>query len=156
MSETDGPEDQAMALWPKVSAIQGAHECLSMLQGKFSLSIATNAAVSTQPLIEQALGRVGLDKYFTNYFCFTEVGYKKSQSEFWKSVQNQLELQPHQIVMFGDSLEQDVIAPSKFGIKSVWFNADGARQVPSNEIVSVTRLEDFSKYMLLANHEKSA
>jgi FMN phosphatase YigB (HAD superfamily) len=156
MSETDGPAEEAMALWPTVSAIQGANECLSMLQGKFTLSIATNAAVSTRPLIERALDRVGLKKYFTSYFCFTEVGYEKNQREFWQVVQQDLNVPAHQIVMFGDSLEQDVLAPREFGVQSVWFNADGARQAPSNEVVTVTRLEDFSKLLLSANHENSA
>jgi aminoglycoside 6'-N-acetyltransferase I len=154
MSETDGPAEEPMALWPTVSAIQGANECLSMLQGKFTLSIATNAAVSTRPLIEHALNRVGLRDYFTSCFCFTEVGYKKDQREFWQVVQQDLNIPAHQIVMFGDSLEQDVFAPRKFGIQSVWFNANGTRQAPASEVVTVTRLEDFSTLLLSMNHEK--
>ena len=153
MSETDGPAEEPMALWPTVSAIKGAKECLSMLQGKFALSIATNAAVSTRPLIERALHRVGLKEYFTSCFCFTEIGYNKDQREFWQVVQQGLNVPAHQIVMFGDSLEQDVFAPRKFGIQSVWFNADGARQAPPSEVLTVARLEDFASLLLSANHE---
>lgn len=44
--------------------------------------------------------------------------------------------------MVGDSLEDDVLAPASFGVRSVWFNADG--RLPSNEVRTVTRLEAFA------------
>ena len=155
MSESDGPAEEPMALWAEVSAIQGAKKCLSMLQGRFILAIATNASVSTRPLIARALDRVGLKEHFSCYFCYTELGYKKDQREFWNIVQREFNVPANQIVMFGDSLEQDVFAPRKFGVQSVWFNDGGTRRAPTNDIVSVSHLEDFSSLVLATNNDVS-
>lgn len=121
MSEC-GPEDISMGPWPQVEVIAGATAALAILHGKLPLAVATNASVSRRPMIELALRRAGLDRYFEHIFCYTELGYRKDQPEFWSAVQCTLGIPLTQITMVGDSYEQDALAPRRFGVQGVWFN----------------------------------
>jgi putative hydrolase of the HAD superfamily len=143
MSEV-GPDDRPMAMWPQVQIIEGAKEALESLYEKYPLCIATNASVSRKPMIERALERVDLLRYFSQVFCFTEIGYKKSDIRFWTEVSNQLNIPLNQIAMVGDSIEQDVLAPQSFGLFSVWFNESGRYPMPPEPIPTVTYLPDFA------------
>ena len=139
MSE-QGPLDIPMALWPEVTAIDGAHETLATLSRRYGIAVATNASVSSRQMIEAALGRVGLRDYVSEVFCYTEIGARKSSEDFWRAALDRLGVEPDEVSMVGDSLEEDVLAPRMFGIYSVWFRPEGgpgARPVPV-----VTRLPD--------------
>jgi RimJ/RimL family protein N-acetyltransferase len=133
-----------MAMWPQVQIIEGAKEALESLYEKYPLCIATNASVSSKAMIERALERVDLLRYFSQVFCFTEIGYKKSDVQFWTVVSNQLNIPLNQIAMVGDSIEQDVLAPQSFGLYSVWFNEGYRYPLPPEPIPTVSYLPDFA------------
>lgn len=122
MSETFGTADVPMVQWRQVAVVEGIEDCLKSLHGRYPLCVATNASVSDAAMVKQALTRVGLECYFDHYFCATDVGYTKAQPQFWQTVTRELNLPASEIVMVGDSLTQDVLAPQRFGIQSVWFN----------------------------------
>jgi FMN phosphatase YigB (HAD superfamily) len=121
MSE-DGPLDIPMADWPEVRSIDGAGEVLSLLSKSYRISIATNATVSKKRDVVRALERVGLNAFIDAIFCFTELGHKKSEPEFWDAVLARLGAQKDELIMIGDSLEQDVLGPMRVGIRAIWFN----------------------------------
>jgi FMN phosphatase YigB (HAD superfamily) len=121
MSEA-GPVDIPMADWPEVRVIDGASAVLSLLSKSFSIAITTNATVSKKPDVVRALERVGLNTFIDEVFCFTELGHKKSEPEFWDAVLTRLGAQKNELVMIGDSLEQDVLGPMRVGIRAIWFN----------------------------------
>jgi putative hydrolase of the HAD superfamily len=143
MSEI-GPEHTPMGAWPAVTALPGAKECLASLHGAYPISIATNASVSRRSMIERALERVGLLGYISHVFCYTELGFRKDQIGFWRAVESALGMPLQEIAMLGDSLEQDVIAPASFGVRSVWFNDQGRYPSPATPVRTVTRLEEFA------------
>ena len=123
----DGPSDLPMVDWPRLSVVDGALACLQALHGRLPLAIATNAAVSRRPQIEAALACVGLRGFFSQAFCYTELGCRKSEPAFWQAVQRTLGVPALQgIAMVGDSFEQDAAAPRRFGVQGVWFNPAGA------------------------------
>jgi FMN phosphatase YigB (HAD superfamily) len=145
MSEM-GPQDRPMGLWPDVSAIAGAADCLaSLARDRRPLCIATNATVSRRPMIELALERVGLLRYFSEIFCYTELGFTKGQPEFWRSVAERLQTPLDRIAMVGDSLEQDCLVPRSFGVQAVWFNEGGRQPLPEGEVLWVRSLEEFAR-----------
>jgi FMN phosphatase YigB (HAD superfamily) len=141
MSE-EGPEDISMGLWPEVRAIDGAKETLSTLAPRHRLAIATNATVSKHDMIKQALARVFLLEYITDIFCFTEIGARKDSPEFWSHVFSALRLRPTDVAMVGDTLDQDVLPPRRYGVFSVWFNENGRSQLNPQGIPTVHRLPD--------------
>lgn len=139
MSE-DGPLDIPMALWPEVRAIEGARETLEELSSTHRLGIATNASISRRPMIEQALGRVGLREFITDIFCFTEIGARKETPDFWSHVLATLRMRNHEVAMVGDSLGPDVLAPRASGLYAVWFNQDAREVVAAPAVPMIERL----------------
>lgn len=139
MSE-EGPLDLPMALWPEVTAIEGAHETLATLSRRYRVGVATNASVSKRNMIEVALGRVGLRDYISDVFCYTEIGARKDSDEFWRATLERLGAEAEDIAMVGDSLESDVLAPRSFGIYAVWFNPSGA--VAATTVPTISSLPD--------------
>jgi len=149
MSE-DGPGEIPMGLWPQIQVIPGALACLATLHASRRIAIATNATVSNRPMIELALRRGGLLPYIDDIFCFTELGYRKDQVEFWTAVELRMRVPLSQMAMIGDSLEQDVYAPTRFGLHAVWFNEDGHVPEPTRSATTpmVTRLVDVPPMLL--------
>jgi FMN phosphatase YigB (HAD superfamily) len=141
MSE-EGPLDIPMAIWPEVRAIEGAHEALATLSRRYRLGVATNASVSTRNMIEMALGRVGLRDWIADVFCYSDIGARKDEDGFWRVVLDRTGAEPSQIAMVGDSLEQDVIAPRRFGIASVWFNPGGVHAPDPRGVPAVASLTE--------------
>jgi FMN phosphatase YigB (HAD superfamily) len=141
MSE-DGPKDVAMGLWPEVSAIPGAQLTLSLLAPRYRLAVATNAVVSGRDLVLRALERVGLGAYFSDVFCFAEIGARKDSEAFWDAVLARLRMRSSELAMVGDSLEQDVLGPRRFGIASVWFNEDARAPAAPPGIPTIHRLPE--------------
>ena len=125
MSE-EGPVDVPMALWPEVRAMEGAREALSMLAPRYRLGVATNASVSPRSLIEVALGRVGLRDLVDDVFCYTDIGARKDEDAFWRAVMERCGVEPSDVVMIGDSYEQDVLAPRSFGLHAILYAPNGA------------------------------
>lgn len=150
MMVDDGPAGVPMSLWSEVRAVPGARECLAALHGRIPLCVATNAAQSSRAMIEAALDRVDLLCFLSEIFCFTEIGFKKDRPEFWVAVRKRLGVPYGQIVMIGDSLEHDVLAPRGFGLQTVWFNRGGAAPRPADPVPIVTDLEQFSTLVAAA------
>jgi len=147
MSES-GPMNMPMGTWPEVRAMPGAREALSSLHGHLPLCIATNASVSTTALIERALARVGLAEFFSHIFCFSDLGCRKDDPAFWDAVSARLKVPLTSLAMVGDSLEQDVLAPARFGVQSVWFDTTGA--TTAARVPTVTDLRVFARLVLQA------
>jgi HAD superfamily hydrolase (TIGR01509 family) len=141
MSEV-GPGDIPMALWPEVQVLDGAFETLAALHNTHTLCVATNATMSQRPMVERALARGGLLQFFSDVFTFTDLGVKKESPAFWQAVTSRLQLQPSEVAMVGDSLESDVIAPIRFGMHAIWFNASSAKLAPVMEVPTIARLQD--------------
>ncbi|HUP29121.1 MAG TPA: HAD family hydrolase [Usitatibacter sp.] len=141
MSE-DGPLDVPMALWPEVRAVEGAHEALATLARRYRIGVATNASVSKRNMIEMALGRVGLRDWVADVFCYSDIGARKDEDDFWRAVLDRAGVEASHVVMVGDSLEQDVLAPRRFGIASIWFNEAGRQPADSRGAPSIERLAD--------------
>lgn len=141
MSES-GPLDVPMALWPEVRAIDGAAVVLAALAARYRIGVATNATISTREMIEAALGRVGLRDAVSEVFCYSDIGARKDEDDFWRAVLDRLGVEPWAVAMVGDSIEQDVLPPRRFGIASIWFN-EGGRQPPDPRgIPVIERLEE--------------
>lgn len=141
MSE-EGPLDIPMALWPEVRAVDGAAETLARLARGHRIGVATNASVSPRNLIEVALGRVGLRDLVTEVFCYADIGARKEEDEFWRAVLERIGADPEDVVMIGDSPEQDVLAPRRFGIASIWFNEGGRQPADPRATPVAERLAD--------------
>lgn len=135
----DGPGELPMVQWPHPRLLPGALEAVAALAAQRPLSLCTNASVSTRSQIEQALARVGLQPFFTHIFCFSELGARKDSAAFWDAVFDRVRLPREQTLMVGDSLEQDVLAPLRYGVPAIWFNPRGLAAPPGTPPLRMVR-----------------
>jgi GNAT superfamily N-acetyltransferase len=139
MSEA-GPDDRPMALWPEVRAIDGAFALLATLSARRRIAVATNAQVSDAAMIWRALERVALRPFVSELFCYRELGVRKRDPAFWDAVVARLGVARDRMVMIGDSLDEDVLAPRRYGIASVWLNWKGAPVPPGSDLTVIDAL----------------
>ena len=59
-------------------------------------------------------------------FCSSVVGFPKPCPEFFGYVSRELRLQPNELLMVGDSLENDIEGARDAGWQAIWIQRDGA------------------------------
>jgi putative hydrolase of the HAD superfamily len=142
MAESGGPPDLPMALWPEVRAIDGAADVLADLALRYRIGVASSASVSDRAQIERALGRVSLAHFVSEIVCRREIGVRKAEATFWDAVLLRTGVRPDRIVMVGDDLIEDVLAPRRSGLAAVWFNWKRAPAPPDLAVSVIERLSD--------------
>ncbi len=110
-----------MADWPEVKAVDGIHEGLRALAGKYRLVIASNG-FSDAAQVRRALQRVELDSFFTEIFTFPVLKARKPELLFFRRVEEELGLRPHQLLMIGDDFWADAAGARQAGWNAVWYN----------------------------------
>lgn len=75
-------------------------------------------------------------------FCYADLGLRKDDAAFWRHVVATLGVERERIVVVGDTLEQDVVAPRESGMFSIWFDEGGTRAGDSRGYPVVGRLRD--------------
>jgi putative hydrolase of the HAD superfamily len=111
-----------MLEWPAVEVVEGVAEVLAYLHacGR-RIVLATSASISDERQIRGALQRGGLDRYFSNIFCFKNTGLPKGEA-FYRYILSDLNVPTSEVLMVGDGFEKDVKAANAVGISAVWFN----------------------------------
>lgn len=115
-----------MYQWPTVELIDGAAEVLRALHSHRTICLATGAALSDESDIRRALDRVNVSSFFDKIYCFKNTGHKKPSAEFYLYILRDLRAVPSDVLMAGDSFENDVMAPKRVGISALWLNPNNA------------------------------
>ena len=122
--------------------IEGAREIIEKLSDHFTLHILTNGFQTTQTIkIEQS----GLQDYFELIITSESTKYKKPNRKIYDYALEESKAQISEVLMIGDSLENDVIGAQKAGWNQVYFNPKKI-EIPKNinlsyEITSLKELE---------------
>ena len=66
------------------------------------------------------LETLGLRKYFDGAFITCDIGYDKSQVEFWEYVFKELEVKPEEIMFFDDTTKNIQFTES-LGVKAIFY-----------------------------------
>lgn len=111
-----------MAHWPEVAPVPGIEAALAALAGRYRLAMATNAADSGSVLVRDALRRVGLDRFFEAVFTPRELGARKPDGAFYRSVLHKMRCAAGEAAMIGDDYANDVAGAKASGLAAVWFN----------------------------------
>lgn len=111
-----------MCDWPSLKTVDGAADLLARLAITARLYIATGAADSCEADIRRAFERVQLDRYLSGYFCQANLGVSKGTPEFLAKILKQLDAQPGQVTMVGDSYDKDIAPALAVGIEAIWLN----------------------------------
>jgi len=111
-----------MVEWDKVEVIEGVADALAYLYASGRrIVLATSEAISDEGQIRSALARGGLDKYFSNIYCFKNTHMPKGEA-FYRHILEDLDISASDALMVGDGFEKDVQVPNALGIFAVWFN----------------------------------
>ena len=111
-----------MAEWETVQYIPGADDALSTLSPRFTCIIATSADHSGTEEMIAALKRVKADRYFHHFFSSRDLGYKKPDPEFFRSIIRNVGLTPGRCVMIGNLYEKDILGAAKAGLQTILFD----------------------------------
>ena len=128
--------------------IAGAVELLSHLKPHAKIGVVTNNVRREQV---EKLRFCGLDGLVDVLVTSEDVGVAKPDPAIFHAALEQLECTPDQVVMVGDSWENDIVGASRVGIRSVWLNryAEPHRVVAlAHQIVELAPLEDLARLLL--------
>lgn len=112
----------AMYTWRKVEAVHNAEKTLRELSKVADCYLATNAKDSDKEDIIKALRRVGLQSFFKDVFCYQMIGCFKPSESYFKRVIEILNVPRQNVIMVGDSLENDIMGALDFGIEAILFD----------------------------------
>ena len=103
--------------------VDGAHELLEELCGKYSLYIVSNGTTSVQK------GRIAssdIEKFVKGIFISQEIGVNKPAKAFFDACFAQIEDKDRDaFIIIGDSLTSDILGGVNAGITTIWFNPRG-------------------------------
>ena len=68
------------------------------------------------------------------------VGYRKTHPGFYPELVRLAECSPHEVLMVGDDLENDVVSAERSGLSALWLNRTGELYPGTNPIRSLTDL----------------
>lgn len=125
--EFSGP----MAHWPKVEVLPGVPEALEQLRGQYSLVVASGAGVSGAGLMHQAMDRVGIGRFFQQFFTAKELGAPKPSEEFFQAICRRTNCSPAECVMVGNDYARDICGANAAGMRTIWLTDSASCQEPT-------------------------
>jgi HAD superfamily hydrolase (TIGR01662 family) len=117
----DGRYKGPMCQWPRVQSCTHVRGALRTLSERYTIALATNADDSHEKEIREALKRVHLNSRIELVFCSNDIGARKPSLEFYNHIAGALSLPPREIVMVGDSLQNDVYGAVRAGLHALWY-----------------------------------
>ncbi len=104
--------------------IDGTDETLAYLSKKYMLCVVSNASFNQQAT---RLKGAKIDRYFSKIFTSNEIGADKPSKAFFDSVFDSLDgIKPDETLLVGDSPSADIAGGNNYGLKTCWFNREGA------------------------------
>ena len=149
----DPTSNVPMVEWETVQAVPGIESVLRYLQsGGRRIVLATSASISDAAQICAALGRAGLDSYFSRIFCFKNTGLPKGKA-FYRHVLSSLDISASDALMVGDSFEKDVLDANTVGMYAVWFNPRSDETKSSAFHSTVHSMEELLSFFKVSDKE---
>lgn len=127
-------------VYPKVK------DTLKKLANKYTLATASIAHGS---FTMRELEELGIKKYFSYFIFSSNTGYKKPAREFYDVVLKQTNSQPHETIMIGDNLHQDIWGAQQLNIWTILManpiTLKFDSQIIPNEIVPTEHFDRLEK-----------
>ncbi len=109
--------DQAIKIYMKNLALRdGCIDLLKYLQSKYRLIICSDTSGVTKVIAQT----FELEKYFTRSFYSIDIGWMKSDQQYWELVRSSYpEIPVNQFVMLGDNPHRDTYWPNVLGMWTI-------------------------------------
>lgn len=125
--------------------VPGAKELLESLQAKgYRLFAASNSFGHLQ---RSRLQHAGILDYFEDTYISMDIGYDKPDIRFYQEALRRCGLQPHEVLMIGDSMTTDILGAQAAGMDALFFDRRGegvmgnGLQVTGDELRVVSSLQ---------------
>lgn len=98
-------------------------------------------------VVRDALRRLGLLAPFDAIIVSGEVGYLKPSPKIYQAALDAVGALPHEAVMVGNDLENDIIAPRRLGLRTIWTPYPRITPAPAHPHADavITRLAELPK-----------
>ena len=122
--------DELVGMWNKAWMLAHPYdetkEVLEKLKEKYHLVLVSNTDnFSINNVLEKFAMKEMFDKIYFSY----EVGLIKTNKNFFKHVLNDLNIQVKNCVMVGDSIQSDIMAAKKIGMKAILIDRKNNRDL---------------------------
>jgi len=109
------------AAWGKThTLVPGARELLETLQSKgYRLFAASNSFGHLQ---RSRLQHAGILPFFEDTYISMDIGYDKPDIRFYQEALRRCGLQPHEVLMIGDSMTTDILGAQAAGLDARFFD----------------------------------
>jgi putative hydrolase of the HAD superfamily len=94
----------------------GARSILDELSQKYVLSTASYTQGS---YTKNELKKLGIDKYFSHFIFSSDIGYKKTDENFYRICLEKTNSKAEESLMIGDNYLEDIVIPKKIGFNAI-------------------------------------
>ena len=141
----------SMVDWDVLETVEGAVIAVQQLSKQYRCLAVSNATDSSAVQMLEALKKAGFGSAFQAAFTQKEVGNSKNEPGYYKKILERLHTPADEILMVGDHPAQDVIAPSTFGIGSLFFNPTRLNLWKKVQPVQIGEFNNFTALPALLN-----
>ena len=137
--------DSLVGMWNKswmlAQPYEEVVEILSKLKEKYQIILVSNTDYVS---IERVLEKFSLEPLFNKIYLSYNIGLIKTDKNFFKHILSDLNLSVEDCVMVGDSVQSDIMAAKRMGIKAVLVDRRNAREFHP-KIKNLKELENLLK-----------
>ena len=99
-----------------IKTVMRSKELLENLNSQYSLGIISNYYGN----LETVLQELSIKKYFSSVIDSTKLKIRKTDKQIFKVALNDLAMVPQEVIMIGDSYENDIIPAKSIGCFTIW------------------------------------
>jgi len=134
------------AAWGKTHTLMPeARETLEALRAKgYRLFAASNSFGHLQ---RSRLEQAGILSFFEDTYISMDIGYDKPDIRFYQEALRRCGLQPHEVLMVGDSMTTDILGAQNAGLGVIFFNRRNEPIDPSLHIPTVSSLSEILQFV---------
>ncbi len=99
-----------------IKTVMRSKELLENLSSQYSLGIISNYYGN----LETVLQELSIKKYFSSVIDSTKLKIRKPDKQIFKVALNDLAMVPQEVIMIGDSYENDIIPAKSIGCFTIW------------------------------------
>jgi putative hydrolase of the HAD superfamily len=134
---------------PETKLYPGVKDMLHELSLKYMLAVASYTQGS---YMLKELEKLGIAQYFSHFIFSSDIGYRKTDQEFYKICLQKTNGKPDECLMVGDNYLQDVVTPKKLGLKAILIRnplTDGENIIGNVKPDRTVELENISTLPLI-------
>lgn len=125
--------------------VQKSVPVLESLSNRFPLVIVSNFYGN----LETVLKDFGILKYFKKVIDSAKVGMRKPGESIFNLALKEFNCEPSEILVVGDSLENDILPAKKLGFSTLWLKSEKTdnSEIPDSDIKTMKSFEDILSFV---------